>query len=75
MKNIAVILSGGKGIRFGGLVPKQYYRLAGKKIYEYSIDVFQACDLIDEIIVVAGDEYALHILSSDISGVIVEVNK
>ncbi len=53
MKNIAVILSGGSGSRFGGALPKQFTKLAGKAIIEYTIDVFQNSDEIDEIIIVS----------------------
>ena len=49
MKNIAVILSGGSGSRFGGSLPKQFTKLAGKAIIEYTIDVFEKSNDIDEI--------------------------
>ena len=53
MKNIAVILSGGSGSRFGGALPKQFTKLAGKAIIEYTIDVFQNSEHIDEIFIVS----------------------
>ncbi len=53
MKNIAVILSGGSGSRFGGALPKQFTKLAGKAIIEYTIDVFEKSENIDEILVVS----------------------
>ena len=53
MKNIAVILSGGSGSRFGGALPKQFTKLAGKAVIEYTIDVFEQSEFIDEILVVA----------------------
>lgn len=52
-KNIAVILSGGSGSRFGGALPKQFTKLAGKAIIEYTIDVFEKSENIDEILVVS----------------------
>ena len=52
-KNIAVILSGGSGSRFGGALPKQFTKLAGKAIIEYTIDVFEKSEQIDEIFVVS----------------------
>lgn len=57
MKNIAVILSGGSGSRFGGALPKQFTKLAGKAIIEYTIDVFQKSDDIDEIFVVSQTQH------------------
>ena len=51
-KNIAVILSGGKGMRFGLDIPKQFAKLAGKSIIEHSIEAFEQHNLIDEICIV-----------------------
>lgn len=51
-KNIAVILSGGKGMRFGLDIPKQFAKLAGKSIIEHSIEAFERHNLIDEICIV-----------------------
>ena len=53
MKNIAVILSGGSGSRFGGALPKQFTKLAGRAIIEYTIEKFQDSAEIDEIYIVA----------------------
>ncbi len=52
-KTIAVVLSGGSGSRFGGALPKQFTKLAGKAIIEYTIEAFQNSKYIDEIIVVS----------------------
>ncbi|WP_407306617.1 D-ribitol-5-phosphate cytidylyltransferase [Acinetobacter sp.] len=60
MKNIAVILSGGSGSRFGGALPKQFTKLAGKAIIEYTIDVFQNSEDIDEIIIVSQTQHIHH---------------
>lgn len=57
MKNIGVILSGGSGSRFGGALPKQFTKLAGKAIIEYTIDVFQNSDDIDEIFIVSQPQH------------------
>jgi len=53
MKNVAVILAGGIGSRFGLDIPKQFAKLAGKSIVEHTIEVFQKHDLIDEICIVS----------------------
>ena len=39
MRNIAVVLAGGFGQRL--VTPKQFLKLAGKKVIEHTIDVFQ----------------------------------
>lgn len=57
MKNIAVILSGGVGSRFGLSQPKQFAKLAGRAIIEYTIDCFEKAACIDEIIVVSHSDY------------------
>ncbi|MFA6629171.1 MAG: bifunctional cytidylyltransferase/SDR family oxidoreductase [Sulfuricurvum sp.] len=56
-KNIAVILSGGSGTRFGAEKPKQYLHLAGRMIIEYTVEVFQNHPLIDEICIIADPEF------------------
>ena len=56
-KNIGVILAGGKGLRLGEHLPKQFLKIAGKKVIEHTFDVFQAHPEIDEIAVVISEEY------------------
>lgn len=53
MKNIAVILAGGTGQRLGDSIPKQFLKVAGKKVIEHTLDVFQNHPQIDEIAVVS----------------------
>src|SRR5699024_97112 len=55
-KTLAVILSGGSGKRFGGDLPKQFTKLAGKAIIEYTVAVFEASPRIDEILIVSKPE-------------------
>lgn len=57
-KTIGVILAGGSGERFGGSVPKQFVKLAGKLVIEHTVDVFQKSPHIDEIIIVTRQDYA-----------------
>lgn len=52
MKNIAIILAGGKGKRMGADISKQFLTVNGKPIICYTIEAFQKSELIDEIIVV-----------------------
>ena len=51
--NIAVILAGGKGLRFGGNIPKQMLQLGSKPVISWSVDTFHKIDLIDKIIIVS----------------------
>jgi 2-C-methyl-D-erythritol 4-phosphate cytidylyltransferase len=57
MKYIAVIPSGGRGIRFGSNVPKQYITVKDKEIIAYTLEIFQKNDLISDIIVAAEKKY------------------
>lgn len=51
-KNIAVILAAGSGERLGGDVPKQFLKVAGKRVIEHTLDVFENHKSIDEICIV-----------------------
>lgn len=51
--NIALILSGGTGIRMGSEVPKQYIEVSGKPIICYSAERLSFHDRIDAIQIVA----------------------
>ena len=52
----AIILSGGKGLRAGTKIPKQYMEIRGKTILGYTIDAFEK-SRVDEIVIVAAEEY------------------
>lgn len=68
MKNIAVILAGGVGQRLGYNIPKQFLKVAGKKVIEHTLDVFQKNELIDEIAVVSHPDYISYIEDIAIKG-------
>jgi len=40
-KTYAIILAAGSSTRFGGEIPKQFSKLAGKLVIEHTIDVFE----------------------------------
>lgn len=56
VKNIAIILAGGKGTRSGFNRPKQMMKLAGKPIFEHVASAFQANKSIDEILIVSNPD-------------------
>ena len=56
--NIAVILAGGKGNRYGGNIPKQYCSLDGKEVISFAIDEAKKCESIDRVLVVCDKVYA-----------------
>ena len=47
-----IILGGGGGMRMNSSVPKQFLYIGGKPIIVYTIEAFQRCSVIDEVIVV-----------------------
>lgn len=55
--NIAVVLAGGTGSRFGADKPKQFLMLNGVMVIEHSIRLFESIDDIDEIVVVVHRDY------------------
>lgn len=61
IKNVAVILAGGSGQRLGDALPKQFIKIAGKKVIEHTIDAFERNASIDEICVVVHPDYVRDI--------------
>src|SRR5699024_1458937 len=55
--NIAIILAGGKGSRLGGDIPKQLLKIAGKKVIEHTLEVFESHMEIHEIAIVSNPDY------------------
>ena len=57
MRTFALIPAGGKGLRVGKNVPKQYLKFYGKELIAYTLDVFQKSALVDEIVIAAEPAY------------------
>lgn len=53
--NIALIIAGGVGSRFGADRPKQFVVINEKPILQYTLNVFQESETIDKILVVCVD--------------------
>ena len=53
----ALIAAAGSGSRMKSDIPKQFLKVAGKKVIEHTIDVFEHNELIDEIAVVTRPEF------------------
>jgi 2-C-methyl-D-erythritol 4-phosphate cytidylyltransferase len=57
--NFAIIVAAGSGTRFGGATPKQFLEIGGKPLLIHTIEKFENCPAIDEIIlVISMDEIA-----------------
>ena len=55
--NIALILAGGVGTRFGAEIPKQFIKVKGKPILIYCLESFENDSSIDEIVLVCVESY------------------
>lgn len=53
----AVILAGGKGVRMGKDIPKQFIPLAGKPMIMHTLERLEKIEDIDEVVVVCRPEY------------------
>ena len=53
-KHTAIVLAAGKGKRMNSAVQKQYLLIHGKPVLFYSLNVFEQCPFIDEIVLVTG---------------------
>lgn len=62
--NTAIILAGGMGTRLGGNIPKQYLEVGNKPIITYCLEKFEVNQLIDEIVIVAAEEWRVFILEN-----------
>ena len=51
-----VITAGGRGVRLGGLIPKQFLLLKGKSILRRSLEAFDSISVVGEIIVVVPED-------------------
>ncbi len=60
--NVAIILAGGKGERFGGEVPKQFVVLHGRRVMDYAIKAFEQHPDIGKIILVVPANWQAEIL-------------
>lgn len=74
-KNVAIILAGGKGERLNNSIPKQLIKIAGKKVLEHTLLVFQTHKLIDEIAIVVNDEIRREVEDILTSGLYSKVKK
>lgn len=52
MKRYAIIVAGGKGLRMGAELPKQFIPIEGRPVLMRTLDAFHACDASIQIILV-----------------------
>lgn len=56
MENVALILGGGIGSRFGSDLPKQYHLICGRPVIDYVIEACLQASSVDRIVAVCGPE-------------------
>lgn len=56
----AIIVAAGSGTRMGGDTPKQFLKIRGKAILQYTLERFQLSTAVDQIYVIASPEYRDH---------------
>ncbi len=66
MNTAAVIVAAGRGIRAGGDLPKQWQVVAGRRVADWTLDVFRQSDLIDRIVLVVHPDYEAMVDCTDI---------
>ena len=55
--NIALLLSGGTGLRMGADIPKQYMEVGGKPVISYCIETLSSHPGIDKLLIVADEKW------------------
>ena len=63
-KIAALVLSGGKGLRLGEAIPKQYINVGNKMIITYCMETLVNHNKINDIIIVANDEWQAAIVDN-----------
>ena len=57
IKQVAILLTGGKGIRFGSPFPKQFHKIGGKPVYLHTLDIFLQTKEFEQVILPIPAEY------------------
>ncbi|MBX7171847.1 MAG: 2-C-methyl-D-erythritol 4-phosphate cytidylyltransferase, partial [Pyrinomonadaceae bacterium] len=60
--NTAIIVAGGSGTRFGGKTPKQFLEILGKPLIIHTLERFQKCSEINQIVLVLPSNQASNFL-------------
>ncbi len=55
MRSVAIVLAGGDGTRMHSSTKKQYLMLKDKPVLWYSLNEFQHCPMVNEIVLVCGE--------------------
>ena len=65
MSTAAIIVAAGRGTRAGGDLPKQWQVLAGRRVIDWTLDLFRAAPGIDRIVLVLHPDDLARIAAAD----------
>ena len=60
LRATVIIVAGGKGVRMGGALPKQYMALHGRSVLWHTLQSFEAAECISSIILVVAADYIAY---------------
>ncbi|HDL04479.1 MAG TPA: 2-C-methyl-D-erythritol 4-phosphate cytidylyltransferase [candidate division Zixibacteria bacterium] len=60
MKTVAIIVAAGRGVRFGGDIPKQFRNIHDRPLLYWTAVQFEKAKSIDEIILVVAEDFLLY---------------
>ena len=58
--NIAIVVAGGSGMRFGGEIPKQFVKINGREVIQHCIETLSGIEDIDKIVIVCHADWIAH---------------
>jgi len=60
LETAAIIVAAGQGSRIGGILPKQFQLVGGKPILSYTLQKFEDCSRIQDVILVTASEWVTY---------------
>ncbi len=73
--NTAIIVAAGSGSRFGAELPKQFVEILGKPLIIYTLEKFETCPEVDEIVLVLSENFIDEFQISDLRSEIPKLKK
>lgn len=73
--NTAIIVAAGSGSRFGAELPKQFVEILGKPLIIHTLEKFEACSEVDEIVLVLSENFIGEFQISDLRSEIPKLKK
>lgn len=62
MRTVAIIVAAGKGTRIDNKVLKQFIEIAGKPVVVHTLEKFELCNSVDEMLLVVPEDYLSYSL-------------